>query len=104
MAPEASSAIWPETWIQTASAVSVRTACEYPLGDDTVSGFTLIDRTSCPFRYPSGCFGLAPKRAPVPSSSGLGHHPLKVETRVRTPLGLPGKKMTAERDLTLWAV
>jgi hypothetical protein len=24
----------------------------------------------------------------VPSSSGLGHHPLKVETRVRTPLGL----------------
>src|ERR1035437_11006754 len=26
----------------------------------------------------------------VPSSRGLGHHPLKVETRVRTPLGLPG--------------
>ena len=26
---------------------------------------------------------------PVPSSSGLGHHPLKVETRVRIPLGLP---------------
>ena len=25
---------------------------------------------------------------PVPSSRGLGHHPLKVETRVRTPLGL----------------
>ena len=25
----------------------------------------------------------------VPSSRGLGHHPLKVETRVRTPLGLP---------------
>ena len=24
----------------------------------------------------------------VPSSRGLGHHPLKVETRVRTPLGL----------------
>jgi hypothetical protein len=24
-----------------------------------------------------------------PSSSGLGHHPLKVETRVRTPLGVP---------------
>ena len=28
----------------------------------------------------------------VPSSSGPGHHPLKVETRVRTPLGLPGKR------------
>ena len=27
----------------------------------------------------------------VPSSRGLGHHPLKVETRVRTPLGLPVK-------------
>ena len=27
----------------------------------------------------------------VPSSRGLGHHPLKVETRVRTPLGLPEK-------------
>ncbi len=24
----------------------------------------------------------------VPSSSGLGHHPLKVEARVRIPLGL----------------
>src|SRR5271166_5293879 len=28
------------------------------------------------------------RSARVPSSSGLGHHPLKVETRVRTPLGL----------------
>src|SRR3974377_1104241 len=27
----------------------------------------------------------------APSSSGLGHHPLKVETRVRIPLGLPRK-------------
>src|SRR5436190_5430343 len=26
--------------------------------------------------------------AEVPSSRGLGHHPLKVETRVRIPLGL----------------
>jgi hypothetical protein len=31
-----------------------------------------------------GCFT-------APSSSGLGHHPLKVEARVRIPLGLPGK-------------
>ena len=30
-------------------------------------------------------------RPTVPSSSGLGHHPLKVETRVRTPLGLQAK-------------
>ena len=34
----------------------------------------------------------APRRRPggrsAPSSRGLGHHPLKVETRVRTPLGL----------------
>src|SRR5271154_1821221 len=29
-----------------------------------------------------------PSGHPAPSSSGLGHHPLKVETRVRTPLGL----------------
>jgi hypothetical protein len=34
--------------------------------------------------------GLARER-PAPSSRGLGHHPLKVETRVRTPLGLPLK-------------
>jgi hypothetical protein len=27
----------------------------------------------------------------APSSRGLGHHPLKVETRVRIPLGLPVK-------------
>ena len=27
----------------------------------------------------------------VPSSSGLGHHPLKVEARVRIPLGLQRK-------------
>jgi hypothetical protein len=27
----------------------------------------------------------------VPSSRGLGHHPLKVATRVRIPLGLPTK-------------
>ena len=25
----------------------------------------------------------------APSSRGLGHHPLKVEARVRIPLGLP---------------
>src|ERR1017187_8349375 len=31
----------------------------------------------------------------VPSSRGLGHHPLKVETRVRTPLGLPEKCRSA---------
>ena len=31
------------------------------------------------------CFRLAP------SSRGLGHHPLKVEARVRTPLGLQEK-------------
>ncbi len=39
-----------------------------------------------------GDFGILPAlgvvRVTVPSSSGLGHHPLKVETRVRTPLGL----------------
>ncbi len=27
----------------------------------------------------------------APSSRGLGHYPLKVETRVRIPLGLPNK-------------
>jgi hypothetical protein len=29
-----------------------------------------------------------PPRRPAPSSSGLGHHPLKVAARVRIPLGL----------------
>ena len=33
---------------------------------------------------------VRPDGHPAPSSSGLGHHPLKVETRVRIPLGLPG--------------
>ena len=38
-----------------------------------------------------GATGTAPMSArPAPSSRGLGHHPLKVETRVRIPLGLPG--------------
>src|SRR5581483_1816239 len=39
----------------------------------------------CPPRVvrPSEVVGMAP------SSRGLGHHPLKVETRVRIPLGLP---------------
>ena len=32
---------------------------------------------------------LPPARSSAPSSSGLGHDPLKVETRVRIPLGLP---------------
>ena len=39
----------------------------------------------------------------VPSSSGLGHHPLKVGTRVRTPLGLlcvlPGQGCDGGFDL-----
>ncbi len=30
-------------------------------------------------------------RSTAPSSRGLGHHPLKVEARVRIPLGLPAK-------------
>jgi hypothetical protein len=36
----------------------------------------------------------------VPSSSGLGHHPLKVEARVRIPLGLPffGTAVCADPD------
>src|ERR1035441_9147824 len=37
----------------------------------------------------------------VPSSRGLGHHPLKVETRVRTPLGLLGQRclLTFQRTI-----
>src|SRR5437899_12797511 len=35
----------------------------------------------------------------VPSSSGLGHHPLKVETRVRTPLGLLGNGQVRARTV-----
>jgi hypothetical protein len=33
---------------------------------------------------------LVPQPFMALSSSGRGHHPLKVETRVRVPLGLPG--------------
>src|SRR4249919_1992073 len=40
----------------------------------------------------AGCLLPSPREPArprrVPSSRGLGHHPLKVETRVRTPLGL----------------
>src|SRR5207245_6815352 len=42
------------------------------------------DRTDGPIE--GGCYHRIPDR--VPSSRGPGHHPLKVETRVRTPLGL----------------
>src|SRR5437762_7708320 len=39
----------------------------------------------------------------APSSSGLGCHPLKVETRVRIPLGLQRKTIrTASRDSPRW--
>ena len=41
---------------------------------------------------PSGYDGRP--RHTAPSSSGLGHHPLKVETRVRIPLGLLGFSLT----------
>jgi hypothetical protein len=34
----------------------------------------------------------------VPSSRGLGHHPLKVETRVRTPLGLLSRRGCLRRS------
>ena len=38
-------AICPETWIQTASPVSTRTAWEYvPIGAATVSGFERVAR------------------------------------------------------------
>lgn len=37
----------------------------------------------------------------VPSSSGLGHHPLTVETRVRLPLGLPEKQTIKEFCVTI---
>ena len=37
---------------------------------------------------------LVRRRREVPSSSGRGHHPLKVETRVQIPLGLPRSHTT----------
>ena len=40
----------------------------------------------------------AMERRSAPSSRGLGHHPLKVATRVRIPLGLQ-KKSSSERNL-----
>jgi hypothetical protein len=38
---------------------------------------------------PAGSRRPAHLEHPAPSSRGQGHHPLKVETRVRIPLGLP---------------
>src|SRR5215216_4800832 len=38
----------------------------------------------------------------VPSSSGLGHHPLKVETRVRTPLGLRSSEVISGLRVSKW--
>jgi hypothetical protein len=39
-----------------------------------------------------------PERCRAPSSSGRGHHPLKVETRVRIPLGLPEVSLCEHRS------
>jgi hypothetical protein len=39
----------------------------------------------------------------VPSSSGLGHHPLKVETRVQIPLGLRRSEGVSPRDSGQWS-
>jgi hypothetical protein len=43
-----------------------------------------------------------PGSVAVPSSSGLGHHPLKVETRVQIPLGLRRSEHVSESRDCPW--
>ena len=52
----------------------------FPYGSVMADVLSVERGNGSPLHY--GGFGT------VPSSRGLGHHPLKVETRVRTPLGL----------------
>jgi hypothetical protein len=48
-----------------------------------------MKRSRRPTAGPAGSRRLAQTSThPAPSSRGQGHHPLKVETRVRIPLGL----------------
>jgi hypothetical protein len=42
-----------------------------------------------PVDQAAASLGIPHTRTPLPSSRGLGHHPLKVDTRVRIPLGVP---------------
>jgi hypothetical protein len=62
------------------------------IGNTTGSGPVIQGSSPCPRANetsPSGVRTLGLRSTfMVPSSSGLGHHPLKVEARVRIPLGL----------------
>ena len=62
------------------------------IGNTTGSGPVIQGSSPCPRAI--AVDGLMSIAFEVPSSSGPGHHPLKVEARVRIPLGL-------RRDLDL---
>ena len=49
-----------------------------------------------------GSSPLSPAHIKVPSSRGLGHHPLKVATRVRIPLGLLNSRESDTAIVNLW--
>src|SRR5580704_6981225 len=55
---------------------------------------------TCALRRATRVSSLGNDPTRVPSSRGLGHHPLKVETRVRTPLGLRELPGGSPRGLT----
>ena len=57
------------------------------IGNTTGSGPVIEGSSPSPRAQPASRRPVAGCRAP--SSRGQGHHPLKVETRVRIPLGLP---------------
>ena len=59
------------------------------IGNTTGSG-PVIEGSSPSPRAPAASAHGGDRRS-APSSRGLGHHPLKVATRVRIPLGLPRK-------------
>ena len=59
-----------------------------PFGGSSIGRTT--DSESVRWRFESSPPSCGTREGPVevPSSRGLGHHPLKVEARVRIPLGL----------------
>ena len=59
------------------------------IGNTTGSGPVIRGSSPCPGARERPLVGWAAADGTAPSSSGLGHHPLKVAARVRIPLGLP---------------
>ena len=58
------------------------------IGNTTGSGPVIRGSSPCPGACGAAAGTIGNRRSTAPSSSGLGHHPLKVAARVRIPLGL----------------